>query len=138
MCSEQQSISAQAARHAFPERRCPSVSAAVEQREGFGCAIAPAVLEASGSSAILDPADDAFTRCQRAIEEGFEAADAPPTVTQPDASAIAALVVASLEGALIMSRAAKSSLPVRRVGEALTALLDARPIPTGRGVAKAG
>ena len=45
------------------------VATAVEQRQGFGCAIAPAVLEASGSRAILDAADDAFTRWQTAIRD---------------------------------------------------------------------
>lgn len=97
------------------------VAAAVDHRESFGCAIAPAVLEASGSQAILDGADDAFTRWQRAFREGFEAFDDEASFDGPDA--VAALVVASLEGALILSRAAGSSEPVRRVGRALTTLL---------------
>lgn len=96
------------------------VASAVDQRQGFGCAIAPAVLEASGSRAILDGADDAFIRWQRAIREGFEAFGDAASMDGPGTDAIAALVVASLEGALILSRAAGSSQPVRRVGRALT------------------
>lgn len=107
------------------------VAVAVEQRDGFGCAIAPAVLEASGRRAILDAADDAFTRWQRAIREGFESFGHPSDV---DLDAVASLVIASLEGALILSRAAGTSEPVRRVGSALTALLTpSRPVArTGR------
>ncbi len=100
------------------------VATAVEQRQGFGCAIAPAVLEASGNRAILNVAEDAFTRWQTAVREGFEAAADNYAVNEPDSSDIAVLVVASLEGALILSRAAGSSLPVRQVGRALGALLD--------------
>lgn len=103
------------------------VAAAVEQREGFGCAIAPAVLEASGRRTILGAADDAFTRWQRAIREGFESFD--DALADPDA--VASLVVASLEGALILSRAAGTSEPVRRVGLALMSLL-APPAPVAR------
>lgn len=92
------------------------VAAAVDQREGFGCAIAPAVLEASGSTAVLQAADDAFDRWQSAIRDGLGHG-------RDDASDLATLVVASIEGALVLSRAHGSSEPVRRVGRALATLV---------------
>lgn len=95
------------------------VAAAVEQREGFGCAIAPAVLEAGGSTTVLAVADDAFTRWQAAISDGLSG-----DRDDAEATDLAALVVASIEGALVLSRAAGSSEPLLRVGRALGALLD--------------
>jgi TetR/AcrR family transcriptional repressor of lmrAB and yxaGH operons len=92
------------------------VATAVEERDGFGCAIAPAVLEASGSTAVLQAADDAFARWQAAIVDGLGAG--------ADGADLAALVVAAIEGALVLSRAAGSNEPVRRVGRALAAVLQ--------------
>jgi len=100
------------------------VASAVEQREAFGCAIAPAVLEASGSTAVLQAADDAFGRWQAAIRDGLgrDLGDR----NGADGSDVAALVVAAIEGALVLSRAAGSNEPVLRVGRVLGALLHQR------------
>jgi AcrR family transcriptional regulator len=91
------------------------VAAAVDERADFGCAVAPAVLEAGGSAAVLQAADDAFGRWQAAIHDGLGG--------EADGADLAALVVAAVEGALVLSRAAGSSEPVRRVGRALSAVV---------------
>jgi len=101
------------------------VASAVEHRDGFGCAIAPAVLEANGSRTILRAADDAFARWQSAIRDGL-GSDLGDRIGA-DTSDIAALVVAAIEGALVLSRAAGSNEPLRRVGRALVAVVDPRP-----------
>jgi AcrR family transcriptional regulator len=95
---------------------------AFDERLGFGCAIAPAVLEAAGSTTIVDAAAAAFDRWQRVIREALAAAPAH-SVRQPSSGDAASLIVASLEGALILSRAARSSQPIRAVGHAVAALL---------------
>lgn len=94
------------------------VATAVDTQPGFGCAAAPAVLEAAGSAAILGAGDEAFTRWQAAIADGVRG----HVAADPDD--VAALVVAAIEGALVLSRAAGSAEPVRRVGRVLVALLD--------------
>lgn len=94
------------------------VAAAVDASAAFGCAVAPAVLESGGSVAILDAAHEAFRGWQTAIAaalgERFPA----------DAADMATLFVSALEGALILSRAERSSEPIRRTGRALVALLE--------------
>jgi TetR/AcrR family transcriptional repressor of lmrAB and yxaGH operons len=94
------------------------VAAAVDAHEGFGCAVAPAVLEAAGSAAILHAGHEAFVRWQAAIE------DAVGEQFGADAADVAALVVSAIEGALILSRADGSSEPLRRTGRALVAALE--------------
>jgi len=94
------------------------VAAAVDAREGFGCAVAPAVLEAAGSAAILEAGNEAFARWQAAI------GDALGEQFEIDTADLAALFVSAIEGALILSRAEGTSEPIRRAGRALIALLE--------------
>jgi TetR/AcrR family transcriptional regulator, lmrAB and yxaGH operons repressor len=109
------------------------VARAVDGDAEFGCAAAPAVLEAAGSAAILQAASAAFDGWQRAIGDSIRnSSDAGNRnhVSVVDAD-LAALIVASIEGALVLSRASGSGEPVRQVGRALVALLE-RQSPSRR------
>lgn len=81
---------------------------------GFGCPITPAVLEAAGDRELLAAGDAAFQRWQEVLVDryGLDREQA-------------ALVVASVEGALVMCRAARTSEPLRRITDALHANLGA-------------
>jgi TetR/AcrR family transcriptional repressor of lmrAB and yxaGH operons len=100
-------------RHAALSRVIDAICTAVDQHSGdFGCPVAPTVMEAAGDTEILDAGNAAFRHWQRVLVEdlGLDTDNA-------------ALVVASIEGALIMCRAAGSSQPLRSVGNALLAAL---------------
>lgn len=89
----------------------------VVEREagGFGCPITPAVLDANGEAEVLAAADEAFERWQQALVDHHGLTDS-----------LAALVVAAIEGALVLSRAAQSADPLRRVAGELASVVDTR------------
>lgn len=99
------------------------IAAAVDAQDGFGCAVAPAVLEAAGSEAILAAGDDAFGRWQQAISDALAKCSRAGKAEPPHRDDVAALVVAAFEGALILCRAAGSSEPLHRVGRVLGLVL---------------
>lgn len=100
--------------HAALSNMIDLICTAVDQNSGdFGCPVAPTVIEAAGDTEILDAGNAAFRQWQRVLVEDL-ALDADN----------AALVVASIEGALIMCRAAGSSQPLRSAGNALLSALS--------------
>jgi len=86
-----------------------------------GCSIATMVLELApydeGFSAQLD---DVFARWRAALVAGFEVFDMGPERGVP----LADLVMSTFEGALILSRAARSSEPFWSSVEALAGIVD--------------
>ena len=87
----------------------------------FGCPVTPAVLEADGDQKTLAVGNQVFERWQAELCAGFESAGEEAE----DAAALAALTIASLEGALVLSRAARSPEPLRRARRALRGVLPA-------------
>lgn len=88
------------------------------ERSGFafGCPIAPTVLEAANrSEAIRGASAAAFASWEQAIATRLVDEGAEPA----RAGAIATLVIASIEGALVLSRAARDVAPFHRVADAL-------------------
>jgi TetR/AcrR family transcriptional repressor of lmrAB and yxaGH operons len=92
---------------------------AVELHGGdFGCPVTPSVLEAAQDTSILDAGHRAFAHWEERLDTGFRGTGQEPDV----AAANATLVVASIEGALVLARAERSAAPVRRVAAALDVL----------------
>lgn len=82
---------------------------------GSGCPITPAILDAAGDTDVLAAGDVAFRRWQQVLIDHHGL----------DQSA-AALVVAAIEGALVMCRAARSSEPLELVAERLAPFFPAK------------
>ena len=80
---------------------------------GFGCPITPAVLDAAGDTELLAAAHSAFERWRRALVEQYRLS-----------AAAAGLVVAAIEGALVLCRAARSAEPLRTVADELAPLFS--------------
>lgn len=70
------------------------------------------MLEADGDDVVLDAAHAAFDRWRDALVEEYDLTARTATV-----------VVAAVEGALVLCRAARSSEPLRAVAERLPALI---------------
>jgi TetR/AcrR family transcriptional repressor of lmrAB and yxaGH operons len=88
-----------------------------------GCPIATAVLETAHDSAPL------ASVCSAAFvswEREFEAAMRRRRVSAKDAQALAMLIVASMEGSLMLARAARSTIPLHTVAQQLATLLRDR------------
>ena len=78
-----------------------------------GCPIASVTLDiASTSEALRAACADAFASWLGAIETAMLAAGAAPA----DAAALAGFILSSLEGAIVLSRAAKDPAPLRQSG----------------------
>jgi TetR/AcrR family transcriptional repressor of lmrAB and yxaGH operons len=97
----------------------------VERLEGsdyrHGCSIATMVLElAPYDQELTDEFDKVFTRWRAALVSCFEAWDIVPET----GVVLADLVMSTFEGALILSRAARSSEPFSRTVEALVRVVD--------------
>jgi TetR/AcrR family transcriptional regulator, lmrAB and yxaGH operons repressor len=93
-----------------------------------GCPVATVALETAHTSDVLAQA------CQAALASWHTAiADAlrEREVASADALRLAALVLASIEGGLLLARAYRDSEPLRAVGDELTTVLRAR-IPDAR------
>ena len=97
-----------------------SILCDVVEREqgGYGCPITPAVLDAAGDPAILDAGHAVFVRWQRALIDNYALDESSAT-----------LVVAAVEGALVMCRAARSSRPLELVTEHLAPLFPDNGTP---------
>ncbi|OYN78233.1 TetR/AcrR family transcriptional regulator [Mycolicibacterium sphagni] len=90
---------------------------------GAGCPIVAATLGRSEApAAAAAAAADAFTRWVRLIARPVEAAGLDPS----SAEDLATTVVATIEGAVIMSMAARSSVPLQRAGRDLATLIRAK------------
>jgi TetR/AcrR family transcriptional regulator, lmrAB and yxaGH operons repressor len=86
-----------------------------------GCPVATLALETAHTSEVMaHTCSDAFTNWQRALIDSFlEHQD----VTNIQATNLAALVLASFEGALILARASRTKAPLIIVGEELQSYL---------------
>ena len=117
----------QAARHADDPGSLVRVLAQIFadrfERSGYqsGCAIATMVLElAPGDEEFSAEFHGVFTRWRAALVNRFE-----PLGIAPDrAAALADLVISALEGALLLSRAARSTEPFTTPIEALISAID--------------
>ncbi len=86
-----------------------------------GCPIVAAALARSEAPTAADTAAAAFTQWVRIITQLNETAG----LNRQDAQDLATTVVAAVEGAVIMSIAARSSRPLQRVARSLTNLIEA-------------
>jgi len=85
-----------------------------------GCPIATVALEAAPTSQPLHEAcAEAYRTWEGVIEERLRGEGMPAA----RAERIATLVLAAIEGALVLSKAARSATPLRKVGTELPALL---------------
>lgn len=88
----------------------------------FGCPVAPIILDAPEISSELAAA------CRAALEEWtgmYQGAIEAAGVTPTRAYRLAQMIVASLEGALIMARSQQASSIITEVGEEVTGLISA-------------
>jgi TetR/AcrR family transcriptional repressor of lmrAB and yxaGH operons len=90
----------------------------------LGCPIATVALETAAASAPLaDACSAGFARWLAAIAAGLERDGHPAG----DAEDLAVLVLSSLEGALVLARAARDTDPIHRVAARLRPLLERTP-----------
>jgi TetR/AcrR family transcriptional repressor of lmrAB and yxaGH operons len=82
---------------------------------GAGCPVVAAALEGERSPGVREAAGAAFERWEAQLAAGLESAGVPAT----RASALATLVVASIEGAVVVARAERSMAPLERVSAEL-------------------
>lgn len=87
-----------------------------------GCPIVAATLGASEAPAAALAAANAFTQWVRLLAQPLVEAGLDPTAAED----LATTVVATIEGAVIMSMAARSALPLQRAGRDLATLIAAR------------
>lgn len=88
-----------------------------------GCPVATVALETAHSSDTLATAcDAALTSWHTALSDALEARD----VTAAEATSLATLVLAGIEGALLLARARRNAEPLRLVGHELAQLLRNR------------
>jgi len=87
-----------------------------------GCPIVSATLEGDRTPAARDAAGAAFARWQELLADAFRSRG----VTPARAESLSTLVVAAVEGAIVLSRAQRSSAPLERVaGELESIVADA-------------
>ncbi len=104
-------------------RAWASLAAEVLEASGWadGCPIATVALErAHESDALGDTCEQIFAGWQAAIADGLEAAGADPD----RAGKLAMLTLCSIEGALLLARAARDGEPLIVVGEELAARFE--------------
>jgi AcrR family transcriptional regulator len=85
---------------------------------GAGCPVVAASLEGERIPGAREAAADAFRRWERAIAQAL----APHGVAPARAQALATLMVASIEGAVVLARAERSTAPLERVATELERL----------------
>lgn len=94
--------------------------AALEDDPRNGCPVAPTAIEAAGiSESLRESAAGAFGRWTAALEEALAAAGRPDA----DAAARARVLLAAIEGALLLDRTAQTTEHLRALRAALPALL---------------
>lgn len=89
----------------------------------FGCPVAPIVLDAPGFESEL------AATCKTAFREWtdmYQGALVDAGMEPDSAATLARMIVASLEGALIMARSERDAACITQVGEEVAALIDAR------------
>src|SRR5262249_36008792 len=104
-------------------RALGQISASRLERSGYqgGCPIATMVLELAPRDEEFSAAfDSVFARWRAALITRFE----PLGLAPGRAAALADLTISALEGALILSRAARSTEPVTTTTEALISAID--------------
>jgi AcrR family transcriptional regulator len=95
-----------------------------------GCPVVAATLEGDREPAVRDAAGDVFTSWEKVLAGAFRERGVPA----PRSRSIATLLIASIEGAIVLSRAQRSTKPLERVAGELQAtvelaLADAAPDP---------
>jgi AcrR family transcriptional regulator len=93
-----------------------------------GCPVAAATLEGDRAPNARDAASQAFNRWEKLFSKALQRKGIPRT----RARSLGTLVVAAVEGAIILARAERSSAPIERVANELhtvlhDALMDHRP-----------
>jgi TetR/AcrR family transcriptional regulator, lmrAB and yxaGH operons repressor len=89
---------------------------------GAGCPVVAAALEGERSPGVREAAGAAFARWEAQLADGLESAG----VAAGRASALATLVVAGIEGAVVLARAEQSMAPLEHVtAELERALVEA-------------
>lgn len=83
-----------------------------------GCPVVAATLEGDRTPTARDAAGDAFERWQTLVADAFQARG----VTRDRAISLAALTIASIEGAVILARAQQSTAPLDGVAAELELL----------------
>jgi TetR/AcrR family transcriptional repressor of lmrAB and yxaGH operons len=88
----------------------------------FGCPVAPVVLDAAGGVRALETVcREAFATWVAMLRAAFTGAGMPARRAQ----ALALVVVASVEGALLLARAYRDCAPLRTIGAELEAMVAA-------------
>ena len=89
----------------------------------LGCPIATVALEtAHDSNALAGVCDQIFSSWRDAVVDSLVA----NSLSKGEATSLATLIIASIEGALLLARAGHSVRPLKLVGNELTTLLRAR------------
>lgn len=86
-----------------------------------GCPVVSATLEGERTPAARDAAGAAFRRWEELLTGAFAARGLAPE----RAASLATLAIAAIEGAIVLSRAQRSSAPLERVGDELETLVTA-------------
>jgi TetR/AcrR family transcriptional regulator, lmrAB and yxaGH operons repressor len=82
---------------------------------GAGCTIVAATLEGDREPAVRAAAGEAFSSWEREISRAFRKHGVPV----PRARSIATLLIASIEGGIVLARAQRSTRPLERIAEEL-------------------
>jgi AcrR family transcriptional regulator len=88
---------------------------------GAGCPVLAAALEGERTPGARDVAGQGFREWERVIAGGLERDGVP----QQQAAPLATMIVSSLEGAVVLSRAQRTIAPLERVLEQIERLIDA-------------
>jgi TetR/AcrR family transcriptional repressor of lmrAB and yxaGH operons len=92
-----------------------------------GCPVMAAALGRSEAAKAADIAGEVFTEWERGIASHLESRDVSPD----EASQLATLTIAAIEGAVVMSLATKSDAPMQRAEDALVGLYRLKVGPAG-------
>lgn len=102
-----------------------ALAASLEQSDfQLGCPVATIALETASSSPKLRQACEEFFASWRALYRRSLLAEQRSV---EEAEALSTLIVAAIEGALLLARTSRVAAPLLRVGEQLAALLDGGP-----------
>ena len=87
---------------------------------GAGCPVLAAALEGERSPGARDAAGDGFKQWEAVIARGLER----DGLASDQAARLATLIVASLEGSIVLSRAQRTTAPLERVLEQVGLLIE--------------
>jgi AcrR family transcriptional regulator len=88
---------------------------------GAGCPVVAASLEGAQTPGAREAAGDAFRRWEELLASALE----PDGLEPARARSVATLIISSIEGAVVLSRATRSLEPLERVADELEQLLAA-------------